>query len=190
MLFLVRHGTTVQNMLRPPGDLTPATLEEWTLDHELSEKGRTEAEALRPRFQQMMPVDHVLVSPKARTQETARLAIPGAPLEVEENLHEWHAAESADALLARANWLLQRADTEVIAAFTHGGFIRAVIAAVLVGEESNRFEATFHDLRRMLHIWNASITVIGHGGSGLEVIGVNLCPAVEALAGRCDPSTS
>jgi broad specificity phosphatase PhoE len=184
MLFLVRHGTTVQNMLRPPGDFTPATQEEWALDHELSEKGRAESEALRPRFQQMMAVDRVLVSPKARTQETARLALPGVPFEIEERLHEWHIGEPAEVLLGRARWLLQRADSDVIAAFTHGGFIRAVIASVLVGDESQRFEATFHDLRRMLHIWNASITIIGQGGSGLEVIGVNLCPAVEAIAGR------
>jgi broad specificity phosphatase PhoE len=87
-------------------------------------------------------------------------------------------------LLERARWLIQRADADVIAAFTHGGFIRAVVAALVVGDDHERFGATFHDLRRVLHVWNASITIIGHGASGLEVIGVNLCQPVEAIAGR------
>ena len=133
MLFLVRHGTTVQHVLRPPGDLRPATLEEWALDHELSEQGQAESAALRPRFEQMIALDRVLVSPRCRTQETARLALPNASLEVVEHLHEWHGEEPSHALHARTKWLLHRADSEIIAAFTHGGFIRAVIAAVLVG---------------------------------------------------------
>jgi hypothetical protein len=36
----------------------------------------------------------------------------------------------------------------------------------------------------MLHVWNASVTIVGHGANGLEIYGVNLCQPIEALAGR------
>jgi broad specificity phosphatase PhoE len=162
MLYLVRHATTEQGAIRPPGDLTPASPEEWLLDFGLTEQGRrTEAESLRLRFAQTPTPDRVLASPRRRTRETAEIALPGRTLVIDDRLHEWHAAESMAALQGRARWLLHEGLDDVVAVFTHGGFIRAVLAALLVGEDDGRFAATFHDLRRILHIWNASLTIVG-----------------------------
>jgi broad specificity phosphatase PhoE len=190
MLYLVRHGTTDQGLIRPPGDLTPATHEEWLQDHALNNAGQREARALRRRFAGMIAPDRVLVSPKRRTQETARAALPDAVFEQEQRLHEWHASEPEDALRERSLWLLSEADNAVVAAFTHGGFIRAVVAALLTRNDPARFGALFHDLRRTLHIWNGSLTIIGQGGTGLELIAVNLCDSIDQIAGlpREDPS--
>jgi len=185
MLYLVRHGTTEQGAFRVPGDLTPATYDEWLLDFGLTEHGRrSECAALRSRFTQAHRPDRVLASPRRRTVETAELALPDRPVVTDDRLHEWHAAESMPDLLARARWLLRGGEDEVLAVFTHGGFIRAVIAALVVGGDDARFAATFHDLRRMLQIWNASVTLIGQGASGLELLGVNLCDPIDAIAGR------
>ncbi len=183
MLYLVRHGTTDQGFFRAPGDLRPATREEWLQDNGLTTRGREEAEALRTRFARMMPPDRVISSPRRRTLETAAIALPDRSAAQEDQLHEWYADEGPTALYRRARWLLGEGEDSLIAAFTHGGLIRAVIAAVQVGPDAKRFEAAFHDLRRVLHIWNGSLTVIGHGASGLELYAVNLCDAIDALVG-------
>lgn len=185
MLYLVRHGTSTQSVLRAPGDLTPASPDEWQLDHGLSARGEQESDALRDRLSALDPPDRVLSSPRRRTLETARRAL-GAdiPIRTDERLHEWHSGEPTHALLARARWLLAVGDEGVSFVFTHGGFVRAVIAALAVGGDDARFDAVFHDLRRVLHVWNASVTIVGHGAHGLELFGVNLCPDVEALSGR------
>lgn len=184
MLYLVRHGSTDQRMLRPPGDLTPATRDEWLLDHGLSERGIAECDALARRLGTLPPPDRVLSSPRRRTLDTAARALPGLSIDVDERLHEWHGDETAAELLARAHWLLDVGAEGTSCVFTHGGFIRAVVAALLVGQDTARFEPTFHDLRRTLHIWNASLTLVGHGPSGLELLALNLCPPIEDLAGR------
>lgn len=185
MLYLVRHASSSQPLLRPPGDLTPASPDEWRLDHGLSERGVREAAALRLRFDALDPPDRALSSPRQRTVETATFALAGrVPLAQDERLHEWHAGESMEALLARARWLLRVGDEGVSFVFTHGGFIRAVLAALAVGDDEARFGPTFHDFRRVLHVWNASVTLVGHGAHGLELFAVNLCPDVEAISGR------
>lgn len=183
MLYLIRHGTTDQR-LRDPGDLTPASREEWEQDHGLSAAGRREAEALGARLARLDAPDRVLASPRRRTLETAQVAAPGRVPVIDERLHEWHGEESCASLLARVEALLQTCDEGVTWAFTHGGFIRAVVAALFVRTDRVRFEPVFHDLRRGLHVWNGSITLVGHGGSGLEVVATNLHHQVEALTGR------
>lgn len=184
MLYLIRHAKSEQEFLRLPGDQRPPTREEWRLDHGLSERGRLEAALLHQRLARLEPPDRVLASPRLRALETAALTLPGVPAQLDERLHEWCEDESVETLLSRARWLLAEGETGTTFAFTHGNFIRAVLAALIVREDLGRFEATFHDLRRMLHIWNVALTVIGHGGSGLEVLGVNLHPEIDALAGR------
>ena len=69
MLYLFRHGATTQQLLRTPGDLTPATVEEWQLDHGLSERGRGEATALATRLAGLPAPDRILVGPRRRTRE-------------------------------------------------------------------------------------------------------------------------
>lgn len=184
MLYLIRHGTTDQPMLRAPGDLTPATPEEWARDHGLNERGLEEARALAPWLSRLEVPDRVLASPKRRAQETARLAYPGRPPEVDDRLHEWHEGETTQALYERARALLATAEDGVTWAFSHGGYIRAVVAALLVDGDRARFDATFHDLRRTLHVWNGSVTLVAHGASGLELFAVNLCPSLDRLLGR------
>jgi broad specificity phosphatase PhoE len=184
VLYLIRHGTSDQPILRTPGDLTPASREEWALDHGLSEQGRAEAAALGTWLAKVAAPDLVLTSPRRRTQETARLACPEHPFVVDERLHEWHDDETPEALEQRARSVLASAESSVVFAFTHGGFIRAVVAAILVGGDAPRFGPTFHDLRRTLHVWNASVTLVAHGASGLELFAVNLCPSIDRLLGR------
>lgn len=184
MLYLVRHATTVQPMLRPPGDLTPASRAEWLLDHVLSERGERECERLMERLSRVGAPDRVLASPRIRTQETARRALDrDVSLTIDERLHEWHVEEPMPHLLARARWLLGVGEEGTSFVFTHGGYVRAVVAALLVGADEARFEPTFHDLRRTVHVWNTSVTIIGHGANGLELYGLNLHPEIEALAG-------
>jgi broad specificity phosphatase PhoE len=184
MLYLVRHGTTNQGFFRTPGDLRPATYDEWIQDHELSDRGVREAESLRRRLALMQPLDRVLASPRKRTTETARIALPSREAEVDSRLHEWHVDERIPELLQRARWVLQQGEENIVAVFSHGGLIRAVIAALAVGGDDERFGATFDDLRRVLHIWNGSLTIVGHGASGLELLAVNLCDDIDAMAGR------
>ena len=184
MLYLVRHGATRQPQLRPPGDLTPATREEWALDYGLSERGRLEAQALAGRLDALGPPDRVMSSPRRRTRETAAEALPGTDVVLDERLHEWHAEEPMAELLERARWLLSVGEEGTSAVFTHGGFIRAVVAALVAGDDPARFASTFHELRRALHVWNGSITLVGHGASGLELLAVNLCPAIDEMTGR------
>jgi broad specificity phosphatase PhoE len=184
MLFLVRHATSAQPLLRPPGDLTPATREEWLLDHELSARGRAEAALLSTWLARATPPDVVVSSPRLRTLETAALAFPSMPAKTDERLHEWCDDEPAAELRSRVRWLLEEAEERTVWAFTHGGFIRAVVAAMASGDDAARFEATFQTLRRTLAIWNASVTIVGHGPGGLELFAVNLHPDVDALAGR------
>lgn len=183
MLYLIRHGTTDQGLIRPPGDLTPATREEWLQDHGLTRQGQREGTALRRRFSSMIAPDLVLTSPRRRTQETARLALPDVAPTLDDRLHEWHAGEPEHLLRERAHWLLEQSEDLVVAAFTHGGFIRAVVAALLAKDHETRFRPLFHDLRRGLQVWNGSLTIIGQGASGLELIAVNLCDSIDELAG-------
>lgn len=185
MLYLFRHGATTQHILRTPGDLTPATHDEWMLDHALSERGRAEAVALGDRLKGLPTPDRILVGPRRRTRETAENAgIPLDRAQIEDRLVEWHGAETEAELHARARWLLGVAEDGVTWAFTHGGFIRAVVAALQVGEDPARFGPHFHDLRRALAVWTASMTVVGHGAAGLELVAVNVCPDVDQLCGR------
>lgn len=184
MLFLIRHATSAQPTIRSPGDLTPATREEWAQDHGLSERGASEARALAAWLARLDAPDRILASPRKRTLETARIAAPGHVPAIDEHLHEWHAEEPEAALLRRARRMLVEAQGGVTWAFTHGGFIRAVVAALVVGDDDARFAPTFHDLRRSLHIWNASITLFAHGASGLELYAANLCPSIDRLLGR------
>ena len=184
MLYLIRHATSAQPVIRPPGDLTPATRVEWTLDHELSDRGRVEAKALGDWLSRLDAPDRVLSSPRRRTLETARLAVPGRAPTIDETLHEWHAEEPEPLLLERARRTLADAQDGVTWAFTHGGFIRAVVAALVVGGDDARFAPTFHDLRRTRHVWNASITLFAHGATGLELYAVNMCPSIDRLLGR------
>jgi broad specificity phosphatase PhoE len=181
VIHLIRHGATDQPMLRPPGDLTPATFDEWRQDFGLNGRGRSEADALRLWLDRMERPDRLLSSPKRRTRETAALAAPGLALELTDDLHEWHGDEPTSTLLARVRRLLERGEDEALWCFTHGGFIRAVLAALIVGAEETAFETTFHGLRRSLHVWNASLTFIGHGPAGLEIVSVNQSPAIDAL---------
>ena len=183
MIYLVRHGATDQPILRDPGDLAPATRDEWLRDHGLSARGRAEATALARRFAKLEPFEQVLASPKRRTRETAQLAVPNVEITIDDTLHEWHADETTDALRTRARAVLLRGEDARIAAFTHGGFVRAVVAALLVGDDAARFGPTFHDLRRILHVWNGSVTIVGHGPAGLELFAVNLCPDIDRFAG-------
>jgi len=185
VLYLFRHGASTQHTLRTPGDLTPATRDEWLLDHPLSARGREEARALGLRLPSLVPADRVLVSPRRRVRETAEVAgVPGDAAGVDDRLVEWHGDESDRDLHARATWLLQTAGDGVTWAFTHGGFIRAVVAALHVGEDASRFGPHFQDLRRSLAIWTASMTVVGHGAAGLELVAVNACADVDAICGR------
>ena len=184
MLYLIRHGTTDQPMLRLPGDQRPVTREEWELDHGLSEKGQREALALRERLARLSPPDRLIASPRRRARDTAALAVPGRTAVIEDLLHEWHGDETDLELHARVMRLLVSCEEGTTWAFTHGGFIRAVLAGLIAKEDSARFGPTYHGLRRALHIWNCSITVIGHGGSGLEVLGVNLHGEIEEICGR------
>ncbi len=184
MIHLIRHGATDQPMLRPPGDLTPATVDEWAQDYGLNARGTAEATALRHWLQKLDAPDRLLSSPKRRTLETAAHAAPHLTPTVDELLHEWHGDEPAAQLHARARSLLTRGETESLWCFTHGGFIRAVVAALVVGEDVASFEPVFHGLRRSLHIWNASVTWVGHGPTGLELISVNQSPALDELLGK------
>lgn len=185
MLYLFRHGATTQHILRTPGDLTPATPEEFLLDHGLSERGRAEATALATRLKLLPAPDRVLVGPRRRTRETASFAgISDTQAVVEPKLVEWHGGETEAELHARARWLLGIADEGVTWAFTHGGFVRAVVAALQVGEDAVRFGPHFHDLRRAMAVWTASMTVVGHGAAGLELFAVNVCPDIDQLCGR------
>jgi broad specificity phosphatase PhoE len=181
VIHLIRHGATDQPLLRPPGDLTPATPEEWLQDFGLDDRGRSEARALGVWLAKLPPPDRLLSSPKRRTQETAALAAPGWRAELTDDLHEWHGDEPSRALLAGARRLVAQGEEEALWCFTHGGFIRAVLAALIIGPDDAAFDATFHGLRRSLHVWNASLTVIGHGPSGLEIVSVNQAPAIDAM---------
>jgi broad specificity phosphatase PhoE len=183
MLYLIRHGSTDQPMLRPPGDLTPATRAEWALDHGLSARGVEEARSLQTWLARLEPPDRVVSSPKRRTRETAALAAPGRDVAIDERLHEWHEEEPLEALLSRVRAWLANADEGVVWAFTHGGFVRAVIATLLTDRDDARFGPAFHDLRRTVHIWNGSITLVAHGASGLELYAVNHGPATGRLLG-------
>lgn len=184
MILLVRHGACRANPLRPSGDLLPASYEEWLEDPPLSSRGREEALALAPRLEQIGPWDRVLASPRRRTVETAGLALPGNSPAIDERLHEWHGGEPMEALLERVQAVLDEAERGSVLAFTHGGFIRAVVAAVLCGRDPERFGPLFHDLRRGLQVFTASLTPVVHGVRGLEVLATNACPDVEAFTGR------
>lgn len=184
MLYLIRHAATDQPLLREPGDLTPATPAEWALDYGLSPRGELEAQELGAWLARLERPDRVLASPRRRTQETLRIACAEVAFDLDPRLHEWHDAESCDALQERVRSLLQETEEAVVWAFTHGGFIRAAIAALLVGDDRSRFAATFHDLRRALHVWNASVSLVAHGASGLEVYALNGCATMDRLLGR------
>lgn len=183
MLYLVRHGATRQPPLRDPGDLSPATPDEWQLDYSLSERGVAESRALVGRLDALGPPDRVLSSPRRRTLETASNAGFGSRIEIDERLHEWHGDEPVVALHDRVRWLLDVTDEGTAVVFTHGGFIRAVMAGLVARDDVALFERVFHDFRRSVSVWNGSITLIGHGPGGLEVLAVNLCPAIDELTG-------
>lgn len=184
MLYLIRHGATLQPRLRDAGDLTPATREEWLLDYGLSARGVIESNALSGRLDAMGAPDRVMSSPRKRTLETAAGSGLQRPVLIDERLHEWHGEEPVEALRDRVNWLLSLGEEGTSVVFTHGAFIRAVMAGVMTRNTPSTFAAVFHDLRRAMNIWNGSITLVGHGVDGLELLAVNLCPAIDELTGR------
>lgn len=83
-LWLVRHGETEWSL---SGAHTSYT------DIPLTEHGRQRAEELRA-FLQGTAFAAVLVSPRQRAQETARIAGMGEAMQVEGNLQEWNYGES------------------------------------------------------------------------------------------------
>jgi broad specificity phosphatase PhoE len=83
-LWLVRHGETEWSL---SGAHTSFT------DIPLTEHGRQRAEELR-EFLKNTPFAAVLVSPRQRAQETARIAGLGDVMQVEDNLQEWNYGES------------------------------------------------------------------------------------------------
>lgn len=79
-LYLVRHGETEWSR---DGRHTSVT------DLELTERGRSQAEGLRPRLAEL-DFGLVLTSPRRRARETARLAgVDAEVTEVVEDLAEW-----------------------------------------------------------------------------------------------------
>lgn len=83
-LWLVRHGETAWSL---SGAHTSYT------DIPLTDRGRERAEALRTY---LAPIDFtaILVSPRLRAQETARIAGFGDRMQVEDGLQEWNYGES------------------------------------------------------------------------------------------------
>ncbi len=83
-LWLVRHGETEWSL---SGAHTSFT------DIPLTEHGRERAEELR-EYLKGTPFAAVLVSPRQRAQETARIAGFGEGMQTEEDLQEWNYGES------------------------------------------------------------------------------------------------
>jgi broad specificity phosphatase PhoE len=144
----------------------------------------SEARALSEWLAKLDAPDRVLSSPRQRTLDTARIAAPGYVPTIDERLHEWHEEEPEAELLRRAREMLAGSHDGVTWAFTHGGFIRAAVAALMIHADDARFASTFHDLRRSMHVWNGSITLFAHGPTGLELYAVNLCPSIDRMLGR------
>jgi broad specificity phosphatase PhoE len=76
-LLLTRHGNVAANEVVLGGQL----------DLPLTEKGRSEAEALARRLEGIR-VDRIVSSPMARALETAQAVAKGRPIEVDERLRE------------------------------------------------------------------------------------------------------
>lgn len=83
-LWLIRHGETEWSL---SGAHTSVT------DISLTEHGRKRAEELRD-FLHGESFAEVLVSPRQRAQETARIAGFGEKMQVDDNLAEWNYGES------------------------------------------------------------------------------------------------
>jgi probable phosphoglycerate mutase len=145
-LLLLRHGETEWTLSGQHTGLT---------DLPLTANGRDEARAQKPRLQELLagetPV--VFVSPRARTVETADLALPGLARTIEPLLREYDygdyegltsaeidtrapgwsiwtdgcpGGETTDDVAARADQFLERIRTETgtVVAVTHGHMSR------------------------------------------------------------------
>jgi len=147
-LYFIRHGQSETNLSRC-----------WTgwLDSKLTEKGRNDAR-IAGRFLDGVPFDKVFSSDLSRAKTTAELALPGYDIETTPLLREISAGsiegtpvesidrslvtdgfacfggETREELSERVRAFLERVEKlecETVAAFTHGGFIMAVLDEVL-----------------------------------------------------------
>lgn len=152
MIYVFRHGETEWSRT---GRHTGQT------DVPLTERGRRQAEQLRPIFA-AIPFERILSSPLSRARETAEIASGGRPVQIRENLHEWDygeyegrtteeirrlvpgwtiwthpcpGGETADQVAARADQAIAELAgcTGDCAIVAHGHFLR-VLASRWVGE--------------------------------------------------------
>ena len=149
-LFLIRHGQTTANL---DGIYSGQS------DVPLTELGRSQAEAIRPILEKYS-FDQVYSSDLSRAVNTAKLAIPGCqPIELPQlreirigsatgesiaKIRKDHGflnsdfrrfggenMEMIDARAAEFLSILEKDPTETVAAFSHNGFMKAVVRLVL-----------------------------------------------------------
>lgn len=150
ILFLIRHGQTVANL---EGFYSGQS------DVKLTELGLAQAEAIRPILANYH-FDRVYSSDLSRAVDTAKLAIPGcAPIQtpllreisigdltgqsiasvrerygnLKGNFTPWN-GEDQDLIIKRAEAFLRQLESdpaEYVAAFTHNGYMKAVLQAIM-----------------------------------------------------------
>lgn len=150
ILFLVRHGQTIANL---EGFYSGQS------DVKLTDLGKQQAEAIRPILEKYS-FDKVFSSDLSRAYETAKLAIPGCePIQtpllreisigdltgesiaavrerygnLKGNFAPWN-GEDQQMIYLRAEKFIRQLETETaetIAAFSHNGFMKAVLRVIL-----------------------------------------------------------
>ena len=170
ILVLVRHGETEWALARRHTGRT---------DIPLTDDGRAQAAALRPRLE-ARAFASVLASPLSRAWDTARLA--GLDPVADEDLLEWDYGEyegitTAEVRASRPDWLLwrdgcpggespdevaARADRVIARALAAGGDTCVVAHSHLLRMVAVRWLDQPHAFGARLHLGTATISELGH----------------------------